>query len=470
MADLRLTLQTAHYQLQSRSIIAPQSLLSMSTAPPDIHSTRQSLASRQTSAADLLAGAQRIAESTLCRHVYMPGAVREPPATQGGALAGIPVSVKDLFDVAGQVTKAGSKVLQNASAATADCPAVARLRAAGAVLTGRTNMVEFAFSGVGINPHYGTPVNPCDTQVERIPGGSSSGAAVSVATGAALVGLGSDTGGSIRIPAALCGIVGFKSTARLVPTLGVLPLSTSLDTVCALTRSVRDAVTVHEVLAARSVILPGKPLANCRFAVARSMMQDSLDKTVASAFERSLKLLRLAGAQIEEIDLNQISELASINATGGLSAAESYAWHRQLIARHQADYDPRVAVRILRGASMTAFDYIDLLAARADWIAKMEASLQGFDAVLSPTVPMVAPPIASVLLDDTEFFRVNGLLLRNTSVVNMLDGCGLSLPCHTPDELPVGLMLWHAALHDDGVLDAALQIEAALEAAIAQTL
>ncbi len=412
-----------------------------------------------------------VSTSHACRHVYMPGYMPSgapsdmPPKAQSGTagpLAGMTVSVKDLFDVAGQVTKAGSTLLANAPVATADCPAVARLRSAGATLAGRTNMVEFAFSGVGINPHYGTPVNPADTGVERIPGGSSSGAAVSVATGAALIGLGSDTGGSIRIPAALCGIVGFKSTAHLVPTTGALPLSTSLDTVCALTRSVRDAVLAHEVLAARSVKLPGKPLANCRFAVARTLMQDGLDGTVAKAFERTLKLLRSSGAQIEEIELMEINELVSINATGGLSAAESYAWHRKLITEHQADYDPRVALRILRGASMTAFEYIDLVAARAQWIARMASRLQGFDAVLSPTVPIVAPPIASVLLDDTEFFRVNGLLLRNTAVVNMLDGCGISLPCHSADELPVGLMLWHAALHDDTVLDAALQVEASL--------
>ena len=412
-----------------------------------------------------------VSTSHACRHVYMPGYMPSgappdtPPKAQSGTagpLAGMTVSVKDLFDVAGQVTKAGSTLLENAPVATADCPAVARLRSAGATLAGRTNMVEFAFSGVGINPHYGTPVNPADTGVERIPGGSSSGAAVSVATGAALIGLGSDTGGSIRIPAALCGIVGFKSTAHLVPTTGALPLSTSLDTVCALTRSVHDAVLAHEVLAARSVKLPGKPLANCRFAVARTLMQDGLDSTVAKAFERTLKLLRSAGAQIEEIELMEISELASINATGGLSAAESYAWHRKLIAIHQANYDPRVALRILRGASMTAFEYIDLVAARAQWIARMASRLEGFDAVLSPTVPIVAPPIASVLTDDTEFFRVNGLLLRNTAVVNMLDGCGISLPCHSADELPVGLMLWHAALHDDTVLDAALQVEATL--------
>ncbi len=444
--------------------------MSQTLPPGDLHAVRQALQAGHAQARDILAQAAAVAQSEACRHVFMPGGLSDlpetvktaPAAPSGLPLAGIPVSVKDLFDVAGQPTKAGSIALAQTAPAHADCPAVARLRAAGAALVGRTNMVEFAFSGVGINPHYGTPVNPADPAIARIPGGSSSGAAVSVATGAALVGLGSDTGGSIRIPAALCGIVGFKSTARLVPTTGAVPLSASLDTVCALTRSVRDAVTAHEVLAARQVGLAGKPLSACRLAVARTQMQDGLDGPVANAFERSLQVLRQAGAHIEEIALEEIADLAAINATGGLSAAESYAWHRKLIAGHQADYDPRVALRILRGASMSAADYIDLLAARKAWISRMEARLDGFDAVLSPTVPIVAPTIASVLADDTEFFRVNGLLLRNTSVVNMLDGCAISLPCHTPGQLPVGLMLWHAALHDDAVLDLALQVEAAL--------
>ena len=439
--------------------------MSHSRNSPDIHSTRQALTTGQTSAAEVLDGAADIANSPACRHVYLPGTAtqtRASPVQQPQALAGLPISIKDLFDVAGQTTAAGSTVLARAPAAAADCPAVARLRAAGAVLTGRTNMSEFAFSGVGINPHYGTPVNPADSQVERIPGGSSSGAAVSVATGAAFVGLGSDTGGSIRIPAALCGIVGFKSTARLVPTAGALPLSTSLDTVCALTRSVRDAVAVHEVLAARSVRLAGKPLSACRLAVARTLMQDGMDAGVTQAFERSLQILSQAGARIEDIALDDINALATINATGGLSAAESYAWHRSLIAGHEAEYDPRVALRILRGARMSAYEYIDLLAARRQWMARMQTQLSGFDAVLSPTVPIVAPTIASVLTDDQEFFRINALLLRNTAVVNMLDGCAISLPCHRPGQLPVGLMLWHAALHDDAVLDLALQVEAAL--------
>jgi Asp-tRNA(Asn)/Glu-tRNA(Gln) amidotransferase A subunit family amidase len=442
-------------------------------ARDDFHDAAKALQAGQISAREILESAATIAQSEACRHVFMPGAAPRSPVTAGALpkaafgnpdqpLAGIPVSVKDLFDIAGQITSAGSTVLAGAAPAAADCPAVARLRAAGAVIVGRTNMVEFAFSGVGINPHFGTPANPADPAAKRIPGGSSSGAAVSVATGAALVGLGSDTGGSLRIPAALCGVVGFKSTARLVPTDGAVPLSTTLDTVGALTRSVRDAITVHEVLAARPVRLAGKPLHSCRLALARTQMQDALDDTVAGAFGHSLQVLRQAGAQIEEIALEEIGELASINASGGFSAAESYAWHRPLIAAHESEYDPRVAVRILRGARMSAFEYIDLLASRRQWIARMQARLGGFDAVLSPTVPIVAPLIASVQNDDDEFFRVNALLLRNTALVNMLDGCAISLPCHAPGQLPVGLMLWHAALHDDALLDLALQVESAL--------
>ncbi len=472
MADLRFALQRAKVPSAKPAEYNIAILMNQPTSVPftDLYALRQALYCGKTSVGEILVQSLAIARSDACRHAFIPeqtDVAHEPPAitaTKGCtlALAGIPVSVKDLFDVAGQVTTAGSTVQATAPAAQSDCIAVARLRAAGAVLIGRTNMVEFAFSGVGINPHFGTPVNPADTETARIPGGSSSGAAVSVAAGAAFVGLGSDTGGSIRIPAALCGIVGFKSTARCVPATGAVPLSTSLDTVCALTRSVRDAVTVHEVLSDRRVLLAGKPLSACRLAVARTQMQDDLSSTVAKAFEQSLQVLRQAGAQIEEIALNEIDELASINATGGLSAAESYAWHRKLIAAHEAQYDPRVAQRILRGARVSAADYIDLLTARQDWITRMQARLRRFDAVLSPTVPIVAPSIASVLTDDDEFFRVNALLLRNTSVVNMLDGCAISIPCHTPGQLPVGLMLWHAALHDDALLNLALHVESAL--------
>jgi amidase/aspartyl-tRNA(Asn)/glutamyl-tRNA(Gln) amidotransferase subunit A len=342
---------------------------------------------------------------------------------------------------------------------------VARLRAAGAAFVGRTNMSEFAFSGVGINPHHGTPANAATAALDatpRIPGGSTSGGAVSVAAGAAWAALGSDTGGSIRIPAALHGLVGFKNTARLVPTDGAIPLSTTLDTVCAITRSVRDAVVLHEILAQRRVALPRKPLSALHLGVPTTLMLDALEPAVAAAFERSLVALRGAGARIDEIALPPLAELSALNASGGFSAAESWAWHRRLLATGGERYDQRVAVRIRRGEKMSAADYVELTWARREWIARMEAALAGFDAMLSPTVPVVAPPIEPLVASDEAFFAVNGALLRNPSAINFLDGCALSLPCQAQGEMPVGLMIWSAALRDDAVLDASLAIEAAL--------
>ncbi len=438
----------------------------------DLTTTLARMRQGQSSAEAQMDACIAASESPRCEHVFLQTLF--PQARQAAAhasnqarpLGGLAVSIKDLFDMQGMVTTAGSVVLAGAPPAALDCPAVSRLKAAGAAITGRTNMVEFAFSGVGINPHFGTPANAASRGEALIPGGSSSGAAVSVATGAAFIGLGSDTGGSIRIPAALNGIVGFKNTARLVPTRGAVPLSTTLDTVCALTRSVPDAILAHEILAACTVTRSEAPLTTYRLAMVRNQMQDDLDSTVSRAYQRSLALLRQRGASITEIDLPEIGELAAINASGGFSAAESYAWHRHLLGQHAASYDPRVAHRIGRGAGMGAADYVDLLHARADWILRVEKRLAAFDAVLSPTVPLVAPAIAALAPGaerDDAFFRVNGLLLRNTSMVNMLDGCAISIPCQSPDELPVGLMVWHAAMHDDGVLNAALRIELALQ-------
>jgi aspartyl-tRNA(Asn)/glutamyl-tRNA(Gln) amidotransferase subunit A len=381
------------------------------------------------------------------------------------ALAGLAVTVKDLFDVQDEVTAAGSTVLATRAPALADCAAVARLRRAGVGLLGRTNKSEFAFSGVGINPHHGTPANANTARLDaqaRIPGGSTSGGAVSVAGGAAWAALGSDTGGSIRIPAALQGLVGFKNTARLTPTEGAIPLSTTLDTACAITLSVRDAVLLHEVLADRSVTLRARPIAALRLAVPTTLMLDGLDTPVAKAFARSITSLRAAGARIEEIKLAPLADVQGINASGGFSAAESWAWHRTLLAEHESAYDPRVAKRIRRGEAMSAADYIELMRARRDWIGRMQSAMRGFDAMLSPTVPCVAPPIAPLLTDDAAFFVTNALLLRNPSVVNLLDGCALTLPCQSPDEFPVGLMVWSSALQDDVVLDVSVAIEATL--------
>ncbi|AEG92832.1 amidase [Ramlibacter tataouinensis] len=440
--------------------------------PHDLIATLERIRAGRGSTAAELDRALEAADSPVCAPAFLKTfrdqALQQAadPARQALPLGGLPVSVKDLFDLAGQPTPAGSRVLADAPAAQRDAPAVARLKAAGATVLGRTHMTEFAFSGVGTNPHFRTPANPADAATPRIPGGSSSGAAVSVAGGAAFIGLGSDTGGSIRIPAALCGIVGFKNTQRLTPLEGALPLSATLDTVCAMTRSVRDAILAHEILAGRQVVRSTAPLRAYRLAVPCTQMLDGLDATVAAAFERALDRLRSAGATVQEIELDAIRDLGSIQATGGFSAAESFAWHRSLLEARGDGYDPRVRARIERGAGMKAHEYLELIRARRDWIARVEASLRGFDAVLSPTVPIVAPPIAQVAPGDASrdeaFFRVNALLLRNPSVVNMLDGCAISIPCHGAGELPVGLMIWQSAMRDDTVLNVAQQAETAL--------
>lgn len=440
----------------------------------DLHDARSAIASGRRRAVDLLdtalaADAPRAfvrrfeasarATAAAVDAVHAAGAPLPP-------LAGLAVSVKDLFDVAGAPTTGGSRALGDAPAAAADATAVARLRGAGAAIVGHTNLSEFAFSGVGLNPHHGTPANvvtdALDPATPRVPGGSSSGAATSVAAGAAWAALGSDTGGSIRIPAALQGLVGFKSTQAAVPRDGCLPLSTTLDTACGITRSVRDAVLLHEVLAGVRLALPARPLAGLRLAVPATVMLDDLDPAVAQAFDRSLQTLRDGGARLETIALPALAELATINAGGGFPAAEAWAWHRPLLARAGAAYDPRVALRIRRGEAMSAADYIGLLATRTDWIARVETALAGFDAALSPTVPCLAPPLAPLLASDERFFATNGRLLRNPSVVNFLDGCAISLPCHPHGGWPVGLMAWAPRGADAPLLAVALAIETAL--------
>jgi len=452
----------------------------------DIHDLRQAFASGRQQPRSLLDQNLARAESGDCDHVWVVAPDREAvhaqlaaleqrrgPALAQTPLAGLAVSIKDLFDVAGETTTAGSRLLDSQHLAIApaqqDAPAVARLRAAGAVLFGRTQMSEFAFSGVGVNPHHGTPRNPRDLAVDRVPGGSSSGGAVSVATGACWATLGSDTGGSLRIPAALCGIVGFKSTARLVPAEGAFPLSTTLDTVGAMTLSVRDAIRLHEVLAARTVVRSTAPLSTCRLAVPQNTLLDSLEPAVARAFQRALEQLSAAGARIETIALPELDELPALMARGTLPAAEAHALHRGWLAEHGDLYDPRVRSRIERGGQMLAADYIELLQHRRAWISRVEQVIAPYDALLSPTVPIVAPPLAQLspgAARDDDFFRTNALLLRNPSVINFLDGCALSLPCQVRGELPVGLMVWHAGGHDDAVLHVAQQAEAALQVAL----
>jgi aspartyl-tRNA(Asn)/glutamyl-tRNA(Gln) amidotransferase subunit A len=376
--------------------------------------------------------------------------------------AGIPVSIKDLFDLAGDVTTAGSRALKDAEPAVRDAPCVARLRAAGFIPIGRTNMTEFAFSGLGINPHYGTPLNPYDRRAGRIPGGSSSGAAVSVTDAMAFGALGTDTGGSCRIPAALCGIVGFKPTAHRVPTAGAFPLSTSLDSVGPLAATVACCAVLDAVLAGEQAAeLAPFPVVGLRMAVPQTMVLDSLEPVVARAFEAALDVLRKVGARIVDIPLHELAELTQINAKGGFAAAESYAIHRALIAKAEKTYDPQVLARILRGQEQSAADYIDLVAARADFIRRVAAVTARYDALLMPTTPLTAPRLADLAADDS-YRKVNFLMLRNPAIVNFLDRCSISIPCQRAGDAPVGLML----IGEHGADRRLLAIAAAVEQAV----
>jgi aspartyl-tRNA(Asn)/glutamyl-tRNA(Gln) amidotransferase subunit A len=375
-------------------------------------------------------------------------------------VAGLPVSIKDLFDVVGQKTRAASKVLCDRPPATADAVVVARLRRAGAVLIGRTNMTEFAFSGVGINPHFGTPGNPCDRA--RIPGGSSSGAAVSVADGMAVVGVGTDTGGSVRIPAALCGLAGFKPTARRIPQDGMLPLSTTLDSIGPIARSIACCIITDAIMAGEAPQVPDAGmLAELRFLIPTNHVLEKLDAQVAAAFERACAALTRAGARLIKRAIPEFDELPEVNSKGGFPAAEAFAWHAPLLAARARDYDPRVRVRIERGRDMLAADYVRLRGERRRLIASFNDRLSPYDALLMPTVAKVAPPITA-FADDAEFARLNAIILRNPMAVNFLDGCAATVPIRQPDSLPAGLSVVGPQGSDARVLRVALAVEALL--------
>ncbi len=373
--------------------------------------------------------------------------------------AGIPISIKDLFDVEGQVTTAGSRVLSGEKPASQDAAIVARLRAAGFILIGRTNMTEFAYSGLGLNQHYGTPLSPYDRAVQRIPGGSSSGAAVAVADGMALASVGTDTGGSCRIPAAFCGIVGFKPTARRVPTAGAYPLSHTLDSVGPLANSVGCCEIMDSLMAGQDP-KPSAPSAvtGKRFGVLRNYVQDGMDDTVASVFEAALDRLSAAGAILVEFDMPDLDDLPSRNARGGIVAAEAHRLHQDLLATRFDAYDPRVSVRIKKGTEQSPDEYQSLLDWRADVITRANEITEGFEAVLMPTVPII-PPLLACFDDEAEYGRLNLLTLRNPTVGNFLDRCAISLPIHAAGEAPVGLMLMGETLCDDRLLSTAKAVE-----------
>lgn len=386
------------------------------------------------------------------------------------AFAGIPISVKDLFDLAGDVTTAGSKVLSDAPAANRDAEAIARLKRAGFVVIGRSNMTEFAFSGLGINPHYGTPRTPWDRKTSRIPGGSSSGAAVSVADQMAYGGIGTDTGGSCRIPAAFCGIVGFKPTVGTIPADNILPLSTTLDSAGPLANSVSCCDILYRIMAGADPLSlsverndKASSVKGLRIAVPQTLVFENIDETVAQDFEAALQKLANAGAIIFETPMAAFGRIGEMNSRGALPAIEGYAWHRKLLAEKSDDYDPRVSARLANGAKVTAADYISLLEARAAFVAEATEEIASYDVLAMPTVPIVAPAIDD-LAEDEPYGRINLLALRNPTTINLMDGCAISLPMHQEGSAPTGLMLTKGRGMDRQLLNVSRMIETVLNA------
>ncbi|MFK7845546.1 MAG: amidase [Rhodothermales bacterium] len=375
-------------------------------------------------------------------------------------LMGIPVSVKDLFDVAGQITRAGSKLLNDAAPAAADATCVDLLRRAGAIIIGRTNMTEFAYSGLGLNPHYGTPASPYDRKTRRIPGGSSAGAGVSVADQMAVIGMGTDTGGSVRIPAALCGVTGFKPSTGRVSTKGALPLSTTYDSIGPLAPSVSCCITVDQILTQQAPApLSPFPLKNCRLAIPSGIATDHLDKSVTASFEAAIATLAQAGAHIGEVRFDPIEDPMRPSNSGKLLAAEAYAWHRTYLKEQSTHYDQRVSTRMMQAADTSAADYIDLLNWRRHFLHDIKIAMEPYDALILPTTPAIAPSISALESSDERYFSANVLMLRNTSIINQIDGCALSIPCHEPNTPPVGLMIAGASMQDEKILRIGLAIE-----------
>ena len=377
--------------------------------------------------------------------------------------AGIPVSIKDLFDIRGQVTRAGSRALDDSPLAEADAPAVARLRRAGFVVIGRTNMTEFAYGANGMNQHYGTPLNHWDRATGRIPGGSTSGGAVSVTDGMAAATIGSDTGGSVRIPSALCGITGFKPTQQRVPLAGAFPLSFTRDSIGPLGLSVACCAWLDAVMAGTAPATPGPVnLKGMRFGVPTTLLLDSLASEVSGAFSRSLTALSAAGAVIEEFEFPDMTRERDGSSKANFSAVEAYALHRLRLQTAADKFDRRVAKRLMLGAEMKAADYIDLLQLRRSLIESANRTTARFDALLAPTVPIIAPALAEMESSDEIFFRVNGLMLRNCAPFNVLDRPCLSIPCHRAGTAPVGLMVVGETMGDARVLAIGQAIETAI--------
>jgi aspartyl-tRNA(Asn)/glutamyl-tRNA(Gln) amidotransferase subunit A len=401
-----------------------------------------------------------------CLSVYRDEAIAAADAADARARAGITlgpldgaiVSIKDLFDVAGEVTRAGSRVLfEEGKPAVHDAPVVRRLRAAGAVIVAKTNMSEFAFTGLGINPHYGTPANPADRA--RVPGGSSSGAAVAVADGFCDIAIGSDTGGSVRIPASFCGVTGFKPSRQRVPTEGAFPLSYTLDSIGPLARSVAACANADAVLAGEAAwTLDAMPLGGLRLGVAQGLPLENLDDTVGRRFPEALDRLERNGARLSYEKLPIFDEMMQVLGRASILVAEVYSIHKERLERRGDDVDQIVRARVNKGVDITAADYINVMRARAALIRAMDASLADVDALVLPTTPIVAPRVDEVGTPK-EFMARNAMALRNTTIANFFDLTAVSLPLPRDGGLPTGLMLFARNGHDRRLLRIAAAVE-----------
>jgi len=379
-------------------------------------------------------------------------------------LSGIPFAVKDLFDLAGSITSAGSLVLKKNPAALKDAPVIDRLRKAGAVIIGTTNMTEFAMGGLGINPHYGTPLNPYDRNTGRIPGGSSAGAAVAITDKMAFGSIGSDTAGSIQMPASLCGITGFKPTARRVPLDGSVPLAPSLDSIGPLANSVSCCILIDSVISGQKYIpLTGLSAKKIRLAIPQNYVLNDLDLDVSNAFSSALTRLSKAGIELKEVAFPEFDEIKNLPVNGSFSTIEGYAWHRKLLNENQGLYDPIVANRFMNGASVLAADYIDLINARSNLINRCNSRTKDFDAFIMPTLPLTAPPISSFENNSSIWLETNKRLIRNPGIANLLDRCAISIPCAEPGNAPVGISLVGECMGDQHLFSIALEIEKILK-------
>lgn len=376
-----------------------------------------------------------------------------------GPLQGVPIALKDLLDTTGEVTAACSAARLDYPAAERDCPAVVSLEQAGAVFLGKTTMTELAFSGVGINPHFGTP--GCARDETRIPGGSSSGSGVAVGKQLACAAIGSDTGGSVRIPSSFNGIVGLKTTDGTVSNDGVVALSTTLDTLGPMARTVTDTWHLWRALAGLTPqgFVPRSPK-GMRLLAPTNILQEGLDGDVVAGFAAGCEAFERLGAHIIHQHVPALDEVERMFTDyGGFASYEALVWHEDILTNQLERIDPRVSTRILKAEELLASQYVKLTFERPKVQASFWEACNEFDAIIAPTVPILPPRIDSLSADE-EYFRVNSLCLRNTRLFNMLGVPAASVPCFDNAEgLSVGFMIAVRPHHEALALSLAYGLE-----------